>query len=294
MGQCQFGCRSEPICWWPSLRDCLDFSLNAHHQRSRLINLLHIVPVGKRGSSLNFKATEFEFRYRFRFILGIYWAAFSLYYVGDENASVALARSIVGHRGVNSLSFNRYVNAFFVLGTSIAVLAALIRTWAGAYLHSSIIHDRALHSERLAADGPFRHLRNPLYLGTILLAVAIGTLASRVGFFVLSIGMILFVYRLILREEANLLKSQGENYRRYFEAVPRLIPSVLPRVPASGARADWTDGFVGEIFMWGLAAGMGVFALTGRLLYYWIVTGTGFAIYFLQNFFRSRKRDLVT
>jgi len=74
------------------------------------------------------------------------------------------------------------------------------------------------------ADGPYRHLRNPLYLGTILLAVAIGTMASRIGFLVLTVGMILFVYRLILREEANLLRSQGESYRRYFEAVPRLIP----------------------------------------------------------------------
>jgi hypothetical protein len=37
-----------------------------------------------------------------------------------------------------------------------------------------------------------------------------GTLASRVVFFVLAAGMILFTLRLIFREEANLLRSQGE------------------------------------------------------------------------------------
>ena len=118
----------------------------------------------------------------------------------------------------------------------------------------------------------------------ILLAIAIGTLASRIGFIILSVGMILFVYRLILREEANLLRSQGESYRRYFEAVPRLIPSLRPRVPASGARPDWADGFIGEIFMWGLAGGLAVFTLTRRLRYYWIIMGIGLPPYIFQKF----------
>ena len=98
---------------------------------------------------MNFQAKEFEFRYRFWLILAIYWAAFSFYNVGDENVSVALARFFSRHAGLGSRLFDRYVLAFFALGTVIAVLAALIRTWAGAYLHSSIIHDKALHSERL-------------------------------------------------------------------------------------------------------------------------------------------------
>jgi len=239
---------------------------------------------------LNFQATQFEFRRRFWFIGGIFWAGFLPYQFGDENASVALALFTAGPAGVESATFDRDVRAFFVLGALIAVLAALVRTWAGAYLHSSIIHDGVLHSERLVADGPYRHLRNPLYLGTILLAIGIGTLASRIGFFVISIGMTLFAYRLILREEANLLHSQGESYRRYFAAVPRLIPSLRARVPAGGATPDWTDGFVGEIFIWGFAAGLAVFAATERLLYFWIVAGAGFAVYAFQNFLPGHKR----
>ncbi len=84
-------------------------------------------------------------------------------------------------------------------------------------------------------------------------------LASRSGFLVISIGMWIFVYRLILREETTLLQSQGESYRRYLAAVPRLLPSLTPRVPASGAKANWLDGFTGELFMWGGAAAMAVF-----------------------------------
>jgi hypothetical protein len=101
-----------------------------------------------------------------------------------------------------------------------------------------------------------------------------------------------FVYRLILREEAGLLESQGESYRRYFETVPRLWPSLRPLVPAGGGRPNWVDGFAGETFVWGLAIGMAVFDVTLRLTHFWIIMGAGFAVYFLQD--RLRKRTAKT
>jgi protein-S-isoprenylcysteine O-methyltransferase Ste14 len=58
---------------------------------------------------------------------------------------------------------------------------ALVRSWAEAYLHSSVVHDSELHTERLMADGPYRYVRNPLHLGLILLAAWMRTMASRVS-----------------------------------------------------------------------------------------------------------------
>jgi hypothetical protein len=98
-----------------------------------------------------------------------------------------------------------------------------------------------------------------------------------------------FVYRLILREEAGLLESHGDGYRRYFETVPRLWPSWRPRVAAGGARPNWVDGFVGETCMWGLAIGMAVYAVTLRLAHFWIIIGAGFAVYFVQAWVRKRR-----
>ena len=243
------------------------------------------------GVAMTLRASEFEFRYRIWFIAGIIWLGFLLYNVDHTNLSVALARAIVGSPDRNPIAFDHWVRAFFWLGTAIVAFAAWIRSWAESYLHSSIVHDAALHSEQLVADGPFRYLRNPLYLGTILLPVGLGVLASATGAVIMSVGMTLFVYRLILREEATLLQSQGESYRRYFNAVPRLIPSLRPRVPASGAKPNWVDGFTGEIFMWAGAAAMAVFAITERLRYFWIALGSGFVVYFLQYFFRIRRKS---
>jgi protein-S-isoprenylcysteine O-methyltransferase Ste14 len=180
---------------------------------------------------MSFQASEGEFRNRFWIIAAIIWAGFLLYAVDHVNAAEALARLILRTTDESSAPFGHCITALFWFATLIVAIGALIRSWAESYLHSSIVHDAALHGEQLVADGPYRRVRNPLYLGNLFLAVGLGFLACRSGFFVISIGMFVFVYRLILREETILLQSQGESYRRYFEAVPRLFPALSPRSP---------------------------------------------------------------
>jgi protein-S-isoprenylcysteine O-methyltransferase Ste14 len=240
---------------------------------------------------MSFQATEGEFRNRFWIIAGIIWGGFLLYSIDHVNAAFALTRLILRTSDYNSAIFGHWITGLFWFATLIVALGALIRSWAESYLHSSIVHDAALHGEQLVADGPYRRVRNPLYLGNLFLATGLGFLASRSGFFVISLGMLICVYRLILREEATLLKSQGESYRRYFAAVPRLWPAITPRVPASGGRPNWLDGFTGELFMWGGAAAMAAFAITRNLMWWWIVFGAGMAIYFLQSWLRSRRKS---
>jgi Phospholipid methyltransferase len=125
-----------------------------------------------------------------------------------------------------------------------------LRTWGAAYLRTEVVHDTAQHSEALVADGPFRYARNPLYLANLPMAAGIGVLASRSGFIFLVLANWIFVYRLILREEESLLKTQGESYRAYCRAVPRFWPALKPRVPSGNLRPDWGQAFAGESFVW--------------------------------------------
>ena len=236
---------------------------------------------------MSWRATEFEFRNRFWIISGTFCLGFSCSIWDHQIVSVAIARMIVG--GLNSPLALGWMRVILALGALIVTLAALVRSWAAAYLHSSVVHDTELHSDRLVADGPYRRVRNPLYLGNILLAVGMGLMASRTGFLFLVAATVPFVYRLILREEASLLESQGDGYRRYSEAVPRLWPSLRPRVPAGGARPNWADGFAGETFMWSFAIAMAVFDATLRLAHFWIVMGAGFAVYFTHAWLRKSR-----
>src|ERR1700743_393665 len=96
------------------------------------------------------------------------------------------------------------------------------------------------------------------------MACGIARTASRSGFAALVLGVTFFQYRLTLREEGALKATQGESYLRYLAAVPRLIPSLRPRVPAGGMRPRWGQAFLGELFMWAFASMFVLFVATGN------------------------------
>jgi hypothetical protein len=136
-----------------------------------------------------------------------------------------------------------------------------------------------VQTAHLVADGPYRHVRNPLYLGNIILAVGFGVMASRVGFVVLVLGIIVFCYRLIMREEAGIAAQQGESYRAYCAAVPQLWPALRPKVPPAGSSPNWRDGLLGEAFFWVLAAAEVAFAITLNNIVFFAMLGASFAFY---------------
>jgi protein-S-isoprenylcysteine O-methyltransferase Ste14 len=101
-------------------------------------------------------------------------------------------------------------------------VAALLRTWASSYLSAGVVYAAEVKTESLVADGPYRQVRNPLYLANVLMVIGMGAMMSRTGFIVAVAAMLVFCYRLILREESELQTSQGEPYEGYSKAVPRL------------------------------------------------------------------------
>ncbi|HEV2386104.1 MAG TPA: isoprenylcysteine carboxylmethyltransferase family protein [Candidatus Acidoferrales bacterium] len=213
------------------------------------------------------QATLFEFRHRWWVIFFLFFAAFSAYSFDRANCGVAIADWLARRWGATA-GANGY-RVVFAAGALLVALAAWLRTWGTAYLRAEVMRDSQVHAERLLADGPYRHVRNPLYLGNILLAAGIGLMASRIGFLVLSLGMTIFVVRLILREEAELVRGQGEAYRRYCAAVPRLAPSLVPRVPAGGNRPRWGQAVAAESMYWLLSGSLAAFAITLRIKVFW-------------------------
>lgn len=141
------------------------------------------------------------------------------------------------------------------------------------------MHDAHLRTEGLVADGPYRHVRNPLYMANVPMAVGMGLLASRTGFLILVVGSTLFVRRLITREESDLALAQGQRYRDYCGAIPRLLPSLKPRLPPGGRTPRWGQAVAGEIFFWIFAAATTAFALTLRFGVFWTLVGAGIPTY---------------
>ncbi|HKI87254.1 MAG TPA: isoprenylcysteine carboxylmethyltransferase family protein [Thermoanaerobaculia bacterium] len=237
------------------------------------------------------RATIFEFRFRFWIIAAIFFAAFYCYAFDHVNLGVALVRAL-GGRGMNveDGSGRLALQGIFLLGTLVVAAAASIRTWAAAYLARDVIHDSRMHGDALVADGPYRHVRNPLYIGTFLLAAGMGVMASRLGFVVLVAGIGLLVLRLIGREEALLAEEQGASYEAFRAAVPRVIPALRPRLPASGARPRWGEALIGEGYMWCFVLSMLGFSLTFNMrIFDWLIA-LSLVSYVIVNLWWKRLR----
>ena len=222
-------------------------------------------------------ASDFEFKNRFWIIGGIFFLAFVAYNLDHQCSGAAIVEWLARARGTTANNIDYHL--IFALAALVAMLAALLRTWGTAYLKAEVMVGQRLHTTQLVADGPYRHVRNPLYLGNILLALGFGLMASRIGFFILVVGMWVFVYRLILREEAGILASQGDSYRAYCAAVPRLLPSLRPKVPPAGGVANWADGLLGEAFMWVMAGSILAFAITLNQTVFFGVLASSFVVY---------------
>jgi protein-S-isoprenylcysteine O-methyltransferase Ste14 len=224
------------------------------------------------------RATKFEFEQRFWIIGAIFGLGFACYSFDQTNAAEWLVHKLSNSDGPRELFLLRLTIAF---GAALIFFCAFLRTWATAYLRTDVVHDAQQHSDELVADGPYRFVRNPLYFANVPMAAGIGLMASRSGWIFLTMGMWLFLYRLIFREEYGLLQSQGESYCEYLRKVPRFWPGLSPRVPSSGLQPRWGQAIAGEMIFWLFGLAQLCFAITLNMKLAGIVFLSSFAFYFI-------------
>jgi protein-S-isoprenylcysteine O-methyltransferase Ste14 len=233
------------------------------------------------------KASNFEFRYRAALIAGIFTLGFWAYAIDHINIVRAIVSRAVNENSAHALLLTHSLYAF---ATLLVALAAWIRTWGAAYLSSKVVHDSKLHAGVLVADGPYRYVRHPLYLGGILCAPGIGLMASRLGFFIIVGGLTLLYLRLAGREESELQGQHGAAFAEFRRRVPCLWPSVTPRLPKGSTKAHWGQAFRGEAFMWGFAIAMATFAVTLNLFPSGIIMAAALLVFLEQQFVHNRRR----
>ena len=236
------------------------------------------------GGFRRMRATKFEFHHRFWIICLTYFVGFGSYTFDHLNAAEALVRWLFSGSDphLDSLAARHTLQGLFALSATLVAAAAWIRTWGGAYLRTEVVHDTAVRTEKLVADGPYRHLRNPLYFGNMLLAAGMALLASRTGCGILILGNLLIILRLIGREETALVQAQGEGYRAFLAAVPRLWPLFRPRLPPSGLQPRWFQAFLGEAHLWTFAIDGFLFAWKLNARLYNVILCVAESAYFLM------------
>lgn len=233
---------------------------------------------------------SFVFRHRFWIFAAVYWLGFALYSVDRENVSLWMVQRIMP--GATDDAVLRALRIILAFGAGLVTLCALVRTWATAYLDTSVVHDTKLHSESLVASGPYRYVRNPLYLGGFLLSLGFALMASRLGFVVIVAGITALQLMLIFHEEHELALTHGGSFAAYRAKVPRLVPALTPRVPDAGTPARWGQALLGEAFMWifAFAATAGAVTLNTKWVAGTALFGVMFHIVVIGGVRRARAR----
>ena len=167
---------------------------------------------------------------------------------------------LAGSRGTLWLAASAWVArvggiglAAATIGVTLAALlclvaGALLRVWGTAYLGSGVMRGPALTGNQLVAAGPYRYVRNPLYLGSWLLAIGVCILMppSGAAFFLPAFS----IYSLLLigMEERFLTKKQGDVYLQYRRCVPRLLPRLAAGDITSSGSPRWVSAFLNETY----------------------------------------------
>lgn len=205
------------------------------------------------------RASAFEYRFRFWihgliYVLG-FWSPWLLIPatqdlgLSDRSTWLILASSLSVH---GWLPFRGAILTLLIVALVLTGLGAWLRLWGGAYVGASIVQSPSMHGKTMLADGPYRHTRNPLYLGTLLHTLGVSLLMPPSGAVLTVVLMWVFQIRLALAEEPFLARQFGEPYVAYMKRVPRFLPSPKALIPSAGAPARWLLSLSGEIYFVGV------------------------------------------
>jgi protein-S-isoprenylcysteine O-methyltransferase Ste14 len=100
-------------------------------------------------------------------------------------------------------------------GAVIVIPGLIIRGLASGHLRKN---------EQLATTGPYAHTRNPLYLGSLVLAVGFAVAGWSWWIGAALILIFLAIYVPVIRAEEAFLRQQFPEYEEYARRVPWLLP----------------------------------------------------------------------
>ena len=101
----------------------------------------------------------------------------------------------------------------------VVVGGLFLRGYASGYLSKN---------ETLATSGPYAHVRNPLYLGSLILGVGFAWAGARWWLGATFVVLYLAIYLPTIVFEERYLRPRFPDFDAYAAAVPRLVPRPTP------------------------------------------------------------------
>jgi protein-S-isoprenylcysteine O-methyltransferase Ste14 len=137
-----------------------------------------------------------------------------------------------------------------IAGAAMAVAGEAIRLWGVRHI-GTISRTRSDRLGPLVAAGPFAYVRNPLYVGNMLLWTGLALAGRLVWLAPVVIALLAIEYHaIVLWEEQLLAERLGSAYREYAAIVPRWLPRIANRQDRKGAAPLPPSNAVASAFSW--------------------------------------------
>ena len=104
-------------------------------------------------------------------------------------------------------------------GLPVSALGLALRAWATGHVEKNI---------RLAESGPYAYVRNPLYLGTLLVAAGFAIASRQWGLGALFAAVFILIYLPAIELEEQHLRKLFPEFKDYADRVPALWPTLRP------------------------------------------------------------------
>ncbi len=101
-------------------------------------------------------------------------------------------------------------------------------------------------NRELSTTGPYAYTRNPLYLGSVLIAIGFAVAAWNPWIAVAAVAMFIAIYLPVVRAEEQYLRSAFAGYDLYASRVPRFFPRLTPYRSEGGAASS---GYSHELYL---------------------------------------------
>lgn len=105
-------------------------------------------------------------------------------------------------------------------GIPVALSGLAIRAWSAGHLRKN---------QQLAVSGPYAHVRNPLYIGSLLAGVGSGIASNQAAVLAVIIVVFAFWFLPVIKEEEDHIREILPGYQEYEARVRRFLPSIAPR-----------------------------------------------------------------
>jgi protein-S-isoprenylcysteine O-methyltransferase Ste14 len=150
----------------------------------------------------------------------------------------------------------RLDNWLDVLGLMVALAGQIVRVLVigYAYIHRGGI-DKRLAAPKLVCEGFFAHVRNPMYVGNMLIIAGLALVYNSRWVYLIGLPLFYGGFLAIIHAEERFLSERfGADYEAYCRRVNRFVPNLRGiRTTLAGMRFDWRRALrkdYGTAFAW--------------------------------------------